>query len=56
MYQVSFEYLEQFLSYGPRLKFLHDDADDEDEHAAADDNAAKAMTLARLVSFEKQTS
>ena len=43
MYQVSFEYLERFLSYGPRLKFLHDDEDDEHAAAAADD--AKAMTI-----------
>ena len=52
MYQVSFEYLERFLSYGPRLKFLHDE--DEDDEEDADD--AKAMTIARLFFFEKQTS
>ena len=40
MYQVSFEYIEQFLSYGPRLKFLHDDEDYDDD--------AKAMTITRL--------
>ena len=54
MYQVSFEYLERFLSYGPRLKFLHDDDEDEDKDKDYDDDA-KAMTIA-LFFFEKQTS
>ena len=47
MYQVSSQYLDWFLSYGPRLKFLHDDADDKD-----DDNA-KAMTITRLFFLQK---
>ena len=46
LYQVSLEYVEWFVSYGPRLKFLHD-ADDEDN-----DDAAKAMTIARLKTDE----
>ena len=41
---------ERFLSYGPRLNFLHDDEDDE--HAAADDDA-KAMTITRLFFLQK---
>ena len=48
VYQVSFEYLEWFVSYGPRLKFLHDDEDDDA------DNDAKAMTITRLF-FSKKT-
>ena len=46
--------LERFLSYGPRLKFLHDDEDDDKDED--DDDDAKAMTIARLFFFEKQTS
>ena len=34
VFEVSFEYLERFLSNGPRLKFLHDEHA-EDEHADA---------------------
>ena len=52
MYQVSFEYLERFFSYGPRFKFLHDDEDKDEDY----DDDAKAMTIARLYFFEKQTS
>ena len=50
MYQVSFENVERFLSYEVRLKFL-----DDDDDADADDDA-KAITITRLVFFEKQTS
>ena len=45
MYQVSFEYLEWFVSYGPRFKFLDDE---DDEHADA-----KAMTITRLFFLQK---
>ena len=55
MYQVSFEYLEHFLSYGPRLKFLYDDEDEEDDDEDYDDDA-EVMTITRLFFFKKQTS
>ena len=31
VYQVSFEYLKWFVSYKPRLKFLHDDEQADDD-------------------------
>ena len=48
MYQVAFEYLEQFVSYGPWLNNV-DDAYDED----ADDDNANGITIARPILFRK---
>jgi len=49
MYQVSFENVEQFLSYEVRLKFW--DAADAD-----DTDADNAITITQLFFFKKQTS